>query len=49
MSGAAWTMLAVTWSVIFFFTGRFFWMVLKTPPTPESLEATRDGILSKDA
>ena len=49
MTAAAWVMLAVTWTVICFFTGRFFWMVLKTPPTPESLEAIRDGILSKDA
>ena len=32
MTGVAWMMLVVTWAVIIFFTGKFFWMVLKTPP-----------------
>lgn len=32
MTGGAWGMLIVTWSVIIFFTARFFWMVLRTPP-----------------
>jgi hypothetical protein len=37
MTGAAWAMMIVTWSVITFFTVRFFLKVLKTPP------ATEDG------
>lgn len=32
MTGTAWAMLIVTWSIIIFFTAKFFWMVLKTPP-----------------
>ena len=48
MTTAAWTMLIVTWSVITFFTVRFFWMVL-THPHPEELDDTTDGILRKDA
>lgn len=32
MTTGAWIMLAVTWSVIFFFTGRFFVKVLTIPP-----------------
>jgi hypothetical protein len=35
MTGAAWTMLCMTWAVIFFFTGKFFWMVLTTPSRPD--------------
>ena len=31
MTGAAWTMMLITWGVIMFFCGKFFWMVLKTP------------------
>lgn len=31
MTTAAWIMLACTWSVIFFFTGRFFVKVLTIP------------------
>lgn len=38
MTNAAWTMLVVTWSVIFFFTGRFFWKVLVTPQRGEHEE-----------
>jgi hypothetical protein len=48
MTAAAWTMLVVTWSVILFFTGKFFFMVL-TSPHPENLDDTTDGILRKDA
>ena len=48
MTGAAWVMMLVTWAVITFFTGRFFWMVLTTPH-PEDLDDTTDGILRKDA
>ena len=35
MTGAAWAMLGVTWSVILFFTVRFFWKVLRNPTPPE--------------
>ena len=35
MTPAAWTMLVVTWSVIFFFAGRFFLKVLRNPTPPE--------------
>jgi len=31
MTGSAWIMLAVTWSVVAFFTARFFLRVLRTP------------------
>jgi hypothetical protein len=49
MTTTAWVMLAVTWSIIVFFTARFFWMVLNTPISPERDAQTRDGILEKDA
>ncbi len=32
MTGAAWTMLLLTWAVIAFFTVKFFLMVLRKPP-----------------
>ncbi len=32
MTTAAWTMLLITWAVIIFFTGKFFWKVLTIPP-----------------
>ncbi|HJX29233.1 MAG TPA: hypothetical protein VJ885_15085 [Thermoanaerobaculia bacterium] len=32
MTTAAWAMLGITWAVIIFFTGKFFWMVLTIPP-----------------
>jgi hypothetical protein len=32
MTASAWTMLAVTWAVIAFFTLKFFLAVLRTPP-----------------
>jgi hypothetical protein len=32
MTGTAWLMLGVTWSVVIFFTARFFLKVLRTPP-----------------
>jgi hypothetical protein len=35
VTAAAWAMLAGTWAVIIYFTGRFFWMVLRTPPKDE--------------
>ncbi|MGE0451607.1 MAG: hypothetical protein AB7Q29_18685 [Vicinamibacterales bacterium] len=31
MTTAAWIMLVFTWSVVIFFTGRFFLLVLRTP------------------
>lgn len=38
MTTEAWTMLLVTWGVIFFFTGKFFWKVLTTPSRNEPEE-----------
>jgi hypothetical protein len=32
MTTAAWLMLTITWSVIAFFTLKFFLAVLRTPP-----------------
>lgn len=32
MSGSAWLMLGITWSVVIFFTAKFFLKVLRTPP-----------------
>ena len=32
MTAAAWLMLVATWSVVIFFTLRFFWRVLTVPP-----------------
>ena len=32
MTGSAWLMLVGTWSVILYFTGKFFLKVLRTPP-----------------
>jgi len=32
MTGAAWAMLALTWAVVFYFTIKFFRMVLRKPP-----------------
>jgi len=32
MTTTAWAMMLATWSVIACFTGRFFWLVLTTPP-----------------
>ena len=32
MTGSAWLMLGITWSVVIFFTARFFLKVLRTPP-----------------
>lgn len=49
MTGQAWLMLAVTWTIIILFTGRFFWRVFKTPINPEREAQTRNGILEKDA
>jgi len=36
MTSAAWTMLVITWAVIFFFTFKFFWKVLTTPPRDDA-------------
>lgn len=43
MTPAAWTMLGITWSVILFFTGKFFWKVLTTPPRAETPDAADEG------
>jgi hypothetical protein len=32
MNATAWTMLLCTWAVVFFFTFKFFFKVLRTPP-----------------
>jgi hypothetical protein len=32
VTGKAWAMMLITWAIILFFTGKFFWMVLRTPP-----------------
>lgn len=49
MTTAAWLMLAATWAVIIFFTGKFFLKVLRTPISPDRDAQARDGILEKDA
>jgi hypothetical protein len=38
MTDAAWAMLLITWSVVIFFTGKFFWKVLTTPTRSEPEE-----------
>ena len=43
MTPGAWTMLGVTWGVIVFFSARFFWKVLTTPPRPDEPEERSDG------
>ncbi len=48
MTPAAWTMLVVTWSVILYFTVRFFLKVLRNPTPPEPDEGGPD-IPFKDA
>jgi hypothetical protein len=49
MTGSAWAMLAVTWSIVIYFTVRFFVKVLRTPILPERERQMSDGILEKDA
>ncbi|MGQ0552765.1 MAG: hypothetical protein ACT4PU_06050 [Planctomycetota bacterium] len=34
MTTEAWTFMLVTWSIVVFFTVKFFLKVLKTPPKP---------------
>ena len=48
MTPAAWLMLGVTWSVILYFTIRFFVKVLRNPTPPEPDEGGPD-IPFKDA
>lgn len=38
MTTAAWIMMLLTWGVIIFFTGKFFWMVLTIPPREDHEE-----------
>jgi hypothetical protein len=35
MTMNAWIMLGVTWTVVIFFTAKFFIKILKTPPSDE--------------
>ena len=35
MTGEAWMMLGATWTVVFFFTARFFYKILTIPPVKE--------------
>ncbi len=35
MSAAAWIMLVLTWTVVIFFTVKFFLKVVRTPPRPD--------------
>ncbi|MCE5210877.1 MAG: hypothetical protein LLG40_04940 [Deltaproteobacteria bacterium] len=45
MTPAAWIMLIITWSIIVYFTAKFFWKVLKTPhalKTEEQIEEHLD-------
>lgn len=48
MTRQAWIMLGATWSVILFFTLRFFWKVLVTPPRADE-EPAGPTVLRKDA
>lgn len=48
MTPSAWVMLGVSWSVIFFFTGKFFWMVL-TARNTESPDEPDDRDIREDA
>lgn len=41
MTGSAWLMLIITWTVVTFFTVKFFLAVLRTPPRDEDSTATR--------
>jgi hypothetical protein len=43
MTTPAWVMLVTTWSVIIFFTVRFFLAVLRTPPAEAKPEAGSEG------
>ena len=36
MTTAAWAMMLTTWAVIIFFTFKFFWKVLVTPPRDDA-------------
>lgn len=38
MTTNAWIMLGITWSVVIFFTAKFFIKVLKTPIRPDDDE-----------
>ncbi len=49
MTGAAWAMLGVTWSVILYFTVRFFVKVLRNPTPPEAEGDEGPDIPFKDA
>lgn len=42
MTPAAWVMLVVTWSIVVFFSVKYFWMVLTLPNAPEANGAAGD-------
>jgi hypothetical protein len=42
MSGSAWWMLVITWSVILFFSGRFLWRVVRLDPGSASSPSEED-------
>jgi hypothetical protein len=42
MTNAAWAMLVTTWGVVGFLTGRFFWLVLRTPSRPADDDASEE-------
>jgi hypothetical protein len=44
MTGAAWTMMLITWAVIIFFTAKFFIKVVRTPSRQDDggLEGARE-------
>ena len=44
MTPSAWIAMAVTMSVITFFTVKYFVMVLRTPPRPEDDEAPKPPV-----
>lgn len=49
MTTQAWIMLGITWAVILYFTAKFFWRVLRTPPRPDEPDHVAEGILGKRA
>ena len=36
MSAGAWWMLVLTWAMVFWFAGRFLWLVLTLPPPADA-------------
>jgi hypothetical protein len=48
MTSSAWIMLAVTWSVIVFFTAKFFLKILRSPSIARDEEGP-PRVMGKDA